>query len=141
MEKEFFYVKPGDNLPPSSSEDLIYSISIDDINSLALFATTLEPEQTVTAVTGYTNALYTYFKENGDNNIYSDCYNKINSNSYGSQFLSTTISLFLLEKRMRINGIDKNILKQYNEVVNAYHNQIEFNKTFNNIDVQKNRKM
>lgn len=139
MEKEYFYVKPGDNVAPKP-EDLIYNISIDDINQLALFATTLEPEQGI-GVSGYSNALYTYFKENGDNSIYSDCYNKINSNSYGSQFLSTTISLFLWEKRMRSIGIDKTILKAYNEVVNAYHNQIEFSKTFNNIEVQKNRKV
>ena len=140
MEKEFFYVKPGDNLPPSQ-QDLVYNISIDDINSLSLFATTLEPEQTVTAVAGYANALYTYFSNNSEINSYSDCYKKITSNSYGNKFLHTTISLFLLEKRMRSKGIDKNIIKTYSEVVSDYHNQIEFSKTFNNIEEQKNRKM
>jgi len=140
MEKEYFYVKPGDNVAPKP-DDLIYNISIDDINQLALFATTLEQEPSISAVTGYANSLYTYFKNNSENNNYYDCYKKITSNSYGSEFLLTTISLFLLEKRMRSNGVNKDIIKVYNQVISEYHNQIEFSKTFNNIEVQKNRKV
>ena len=47
MKKEYFYVKPGDSFPSKLPEDLIYTIKIDDINTLALFATTLESESEI----------------------------------------------------------------------------------------------
>ena len=128
MKKEYFYVKPDDSLPPKLPEDLIYTIKIDDINSLALFATTLEPEPEITESFGYASALYTYFQNHKDINNFNDCYKKITSSSWGNQFLCTTISLFLLEKELRTNGIREELITKYNNMAMDYQKQIEFSK-------------
>ena len=128
MKKEYFYVKPDDSLPPKLPEDLIYTIKIDDINSLALFATTLEPEPETTESFGYASALYTYFQNHKDINNFNDCYKKITSSSWGNQFLCTTISLFLLEKELRTNGIKEELITKYNNMAMDYQKQIEFSK-------------
>jgi len=128
MKKEYFYVKPDDSLPPKLPEDLIYTIKIDDINSLALFATTLEPEPEITESFGYASALYTYFQNHKDINNFNECYKKINSSSWGNQFLYTTISLFLLEKELRTNGIREELITKYNNIAMDYQKQIEFSK-------------
>ena len=139
MEKEYFYVKPIDSIPHKLPEDLIYKISIDDINSLALFATTLEPVPSDTEINGYANALYTYIMNNNENNNYNDCYKKITSNSDGTQFLITTIWLFLLEKQMRNKCTDENVIKTYITTINDYYNKIEFNKIKNEENQQKKK--
>ena len=128
MKKEYFYVKPDDSFPPKLPEDLIYTIKIDDINFLALFATTLEPETEIRESYGYAKALYTYFQNHNDVNNLSDCYKKISSNSWGNQFLCTTISLFLLEKELRTNGIREDLINKYNNIAMNYQKQIEFSK-------------
>ena len=58
----------------------------------------------------------------------SDCYKKISSNSWGNQFLCTTISLFLLEKELRTNGIREDLINKYNNIAMNYQKQIEFSK-------------
>lgn len=128
MKKEYFYVKPDDSFPTKLPEDLVYTIKIDDINSLALFATTLEPEPEIRENFGYASALYTYFQNHNDVNNLSECYKKITSNNWGNQFLCTTISLFLLEKELRTNGIREDLINKYNNVVIDYQKQIEFSK-------------
>ena len=137
MKKEYFYVKPDDSFPNKLPEDLIYKISIDDINSLALFAITLEPEPEITESLGHAKALYTYFQNHDNINNFSNCYKKIISNSWGNQFLCTTISLFLLEKELRINGIKEDLINQYNNIVIDYQKQIEFNKELCNINFKQ----
>lgn len=139
MEKEYFYVKPDDSIPPKLPEDLIYTIKIDDINSLALFATTLEPEPEISESFGYASALYSHFQSHGDVNNYSECYKKITSNSWGNQFLCTTISLFLLEKELRANGIREDLITEYNNIVKDYQKQIEFNKELSDIKPRQNK--
>ena len=128
MKKEYFYGKPYDSFPPKLPEDLIYTIKIDDINSLALFATTLEPEPEITESFGYASALYTYSQNHKDINNFNDCYKKITSSSWGNQFLCTTISLFLLEKELRTNGIREELITKYNNMAMDYQKQIEFSK-------------
>jgi len=136
--KEYFYVKPNDSFPTRLPENLIYNISIDDINLLALFATTLEPEPEISESLGYVSALYSHFQSHGDADNYSDCYKKITSNSWGSKFLCTTISLFLLEKELRTNGIRENLINEYNDIVVDYQRQIEFSKEL--CDIQPRQK-
>ena len=129
MEKEYFYVKPtADSFPTKLPQDLIYTIKIDDINSLALFATTLELEPDITESLGYASALYTYFQNHNDVNNFSECYKKITSSSWGNKFLCTTISLFLLEKQLRTNGIREELITEYNNMAIDYQKQIEFSK-------------
>ena len=76
---------------------------------------------------------------NNANNNYNDCYKKITSNSDGTQFLITTIWLFLLEKQMRNKYTDENVIKTYITTINDYYNQIEFNKIKNEENQQKKR--
>ena len=128
MKKEYFYVKPDDSFPSKLPEDLTYAIKIDDINTLALFATTLESESEIEESLGYASALYRYFQNHNNVNNFSECYKKITSSSWGNQFLCTTISLFLLEKEIRTNGIKEELITKYNDMAMDYQKQIEFSK-------------
>lgn len=137
MENKIFYVKANDSIPTKLAEDLVYDIKIDDINSLALFATTLKPEDGITDAQGYVSALFSYFQINKDINHFSECYKKITSSNWGEQFLYTTILLFLLEKELRINGISEGIIDKYNKVVADYQKQINFSKELCQISREK----
>ena len=125
MEQRYFYVKPDDTIPPKLPADLIYKININDINALALFSTTLEPEPEITASFGHADALYTYYSQN-DNEL-SDCYWKLTSNSRGLEILCTSITLCLWEKMFRENGINKEMIDRYNSHVENYKKQLIVN--------------
>lgn len=125
MEQKYFYVKPDDTMPPRLPADLIYKININDINALALFSTTLDPEPEITEAFGYAAALYTYYSQN--NNEFKDCYLKLVSNSRGNEFLCSTIELCLWEKLFRENGISEKMIGKYNRSVEVYKQQLAVN--------------
>ena len=125
MEQKYFYVKPDDTIPPSLPADLIYDININDINALALFSTTLDPEPEITEAFGYSAALYTYYSQNS--NDLKDCYLKLVSNSRGQEFLCSTISLCLYEKMFREKGISMEMIEKYNNSIENYRKQLVVN--------------
>lgn len=128
MGKEnIFFVKPEYYPDVNSSDNELYEISIDDINSLALFATTLEPVPEVTEANGYAGALDEYYKKNTDS--HSDCYRKLVTSDFGRIFLNTNIQLILIEKRLRTSGLNENSLQAYERCINNYRYQIDFNHT------------
>lgn len=119
MNKKHFYVK-------SYSDNSTYELDIDNINALALFAISLEPEPAMSEAEKYSNALAKYCKDY--NSGLSICYKKLNSDIYGQHFLLATINLFLLEKKFRKDGIfDMKLITQYNRIVVEYNKQLETN--------------
>lgn len=101
-------------------------ISVDSINSLALFSTTLEPDkEEVRESFGYASALDSYYKKN-DSKL-KDCYIKLTKDDTGRQFLYSTIELTLLEKKMRENGINRKLVEVYERIRTSYQNQLENN--------------
>ena len=119
---EYFYVKPDD-----IGSETEYKISIDDINYLSLFATTLEPLPEVTESIGYVAALNNYYSQNTDD--YSECYHNLVSSSYGKTFLNTSVQLELLEKQFRKSGLNENSLQAYEKTIQDYQHQVEFNQS------------
>lgn len=119
MDKKYFYVK-------SYLDDSIYQIHIDDINALALFSITLDPEKEMSEAEKYASALKKYC-ENSNNGL-SKSFSKLVDNAQGKAFLLTTINLFLIEKQFRQKGIsDIKLIERYNRIVTEYNKQIEFN--------------
>lgn len=137
MEKlNCFFVKPNYNVESNSSDIELYEINIDDINHLALFATTLEPFPEETEFSGYAAALEDYYLKNSDE--YSDCYHKLVSSSYGKTFLCTTIQLVLLEKQFRTAGLNETDLQSYTNCINDYQHQLKFSQSMYMEDNNKN---
>lgn len=120
MEQNYFYVKPYQPITSTLPDDLIYKVNINEINALALFAITLEPEPEDTESFGYADALQKYYSQN-DGEL-KETYLKLISNSAGNEFLCSTISLCLWEKIFRENGISEEMVERYNRCVNDYKN-------------------
>lgn len=131
MEKiNSFFVKQDNNVELGSGEPELHEISIDDIDSLALFATTLDPLPEMTETSGYTAALEKYYLENSDNpDIHWDCYRNLVASHEGRTFLATTIQLELLQKQLRTSGITEETLQSYNNCIESYQRQIAFNQS------------
>ncbi len=125
MNKKFFYVNSYDNMQPELSDNLIYKLEVEDINSLAAFAITLEPLQAETEPFGYAAALFMHYQKNNDN--HKDCYTKLSSSGSGREFLCTTIQLCLFEKTFRENGIHEEMIERYNRVASSYQKQLMLN--------------
>ena len=137
MEKEnYFFVKSNHNVELNSSDTELHEINVDDINYLALFATTLEPLPEVTEFYGYAAALEDYYLKNSD--IHSDCYHNLVASSDGKMFLCTTIQLVLLEKQFRTSGLNENNLRSYAKCIKDYQHQIEFNQSMYMEDINNN---
>ena len=101
-------------------------ISVDSINSLALFSTTLDPNKDeVRESFGYASALEEYYKKN-DTNL-KKCYIQLTKDEAGKQFLYSSIELTLLEKKMRENGISRKLVEVYEKLRVNYQNQLESN--------------
>ena len=101
-------------------------ISVNSINSLALFATTLEPNKDeVRESFGYVRALDEYYQKN-DTNL-KNCYVALTKDDVGKQFLYSSIELTLLEKKMRENGINRKLIEVYERIRISYQNQLESN--------------
>ena len=122
---EYFFVKPDKVLDVDNNE--VYKISLDDINHISLFATTLEPLPEVTEFNGYTLALNDYYSKNIDD--YSESYHNLVSSSFGKEFLSNSIQLALLEKQFRENGLSENGLKAYEKCIQDYQSQLDYNQS------------
>lgn len=128
--KRYFYIEPAYKLT-QPQETSIYTVAIDDINALALFATTLKPQSKFNDVSGYIKALHHYYTTN--KNQYFDCYQKIISNSYGEELLSSTIRIYLFEQEFRKNQINPDIINEYNSLIISYQQQLTSNNSiFNN---------
>ncbi len=122
---EYFYIKPDKVLEVDNNE--VHKVSIDDINHISLFATTLEPLPEVTEFNGYTLALKEYYSNHIDD--YSESYHNLVSSSFGKDFLSTSIQLALLEKQFRDVGLSESSLKAYDKCIQDYKSQLEYNKS------------
>lgn len=122
--EKIFYAEPIENKFSLNKFDLVYEINVDDVNALALFATTLNPKPEITEWFGYSAALATYYSQN-DNEL-KDSYLKLVSDTRGSEFLCTSILLCLLEKDFRENGINENSIEKYNHVVEVYKKQLDY---------------
>ncbi len=125
---QYFYV------PLNRYEDITVlngprlKIDINDINALASFAITLDMEQAVTEALGYTSALYTYYRQHNDaNGALKSCFTKLTSSAEGSEFLTLTIQLQLLEKRFRENGISNEMMETYNRIASEYQRKLALN--------------
>lgn len=137
MGKEnYFFVKSNHNVELNSSDTELHEINVDDINYLALFATTLEPLPEVTEFNGYAAALEDYYLKNSD--MHSDCYHNLVASSDGKMFLCTTIQLVLLEKQFRTSGLNENNLQSYAKCIKDYQHQIEFNQSMYMKDINNN---
>lgn len=136
-DKKYFYIIV--NNPDDIFEEKIkFKINIDDINMLALLATTLKPRDDIKEEYGYAKALYYYIKDSNHN--LKESYFKLMSNSLGNEFLCNTILLCLLEKEMREKGINEQTLNSYNKALISYNQNLEYNKlSYKNINVVKKR--
>ena len=105
-------------LRDKDDKDVFERIAIDEINEIASLAITLEPEPAVHETVGYMYALQNHFNETKDER--STLLGKLTSNFYGGEFLCSTIALYLLEKKMRENGVSDDLIKRYASEVNKY---------------------
>ena len=118
---DYYYVKSN------YDDNGLYKISIDDINYLALFATTLKPLPEVTEFGGYAAALEDYYLQNSDS--YSESYHKLISSSEGKTLLCIVIQLELLQKQFKKSGLDEINLQLYMKYIKEYQHQIELNQS------------
>lgn len=123
MNNKYFYVKTNDNRA-------LHEVRIDDVNALALFATTLNADNMVTDeptdALVYASLLNNYFEKN--DGYLKDSYRNINATGYGSEFLCSSIALFLIEKRIREKGMSDDLLKSYNREIEHYNKLLNFSK-------------
>ena len=126
--KEYFYVVPEEILGTEDDVKNVYQISVNDINSLAAFALTLEPLPEITEADGYLAALHDFYSSN--NNEFSECYRQIVSSHEGRNFLSTITNLQLLkQKNSELNG---NNSLAFNKYVEEYQKQLALNQAMIN---------
>ena len=133
MKNKCIYIPDNDLFFTINPDDVFQKISIDEVNEIALVATTLKPVPAVTEILGYVNALENHFEETNDKR--SEFLEKLTSNFYGGEFLCTTIALYLLEKQMRENGINDELIERYNVQINKYQDII------NTLTIEENKKV
>jgi len=122
MDKKYYYVK-GDSY---SGDDVLYKLDINDINSLASFAITLDPFPEVRESDAYLVALMDFFKKN-KNNLFNH-FKILDSSIDSKSFFCTMIDLVLFEKRFRNGGLSEKSLSAYNNCIQKYQNQLKENE-------------
>ena len=128
MEERVFYVE---------LDNSIKAVKVSDINMLAHKGLSLEPEREITEALGYMAALETYYQDNDDD--LKETYMNLVSGSNGKVFLSSTISLSLIETAFRDNGIGEQDIDVYNKVIADYQRQLNFNQQKYSDQVENNK--
>ncbi|MBE6149337.1 MAG: hypothetical protein E7170_01270 [Firmicutes bacterium] len=122
MEKKYFYIK-SDEYDKNST---LYKMDLNDINSLASFAITLEPMPEVRECYGYFAALIEFFKKNKNN--LSNHFSVLDSSSDSKRFFCTMIDLLLFEKKFRNIGLNDKNIEAYNNCIQKYQHQLKENE-------------
>lgn len=137
MKNKYFYTKAKNNASLESNNILFNEIRIDDIKELADFAVSLDSSCIDDNVLNYFISLIQYFQYNC--NELKECYEKITSDGYGSDFLCTNIAILLIERKLKGNNITPQLLKVYSDLLNLYSKQLELNDKLVT-DISFNRK-
>lgn len=109
----------------TNNNDNYFILSIKELEDFAYLATTLYPIDSFSKIDGYINALWEYMQENKyNNNETFNKYDKLIHSYQGNTILKTIIELFLMEKDMRENGINNDIIAKYNNIQSYYSSLI-----------------
>ena len=102
-------------------EENTYLLPLSRLEYFAFLATTLTPLESFLEEEGYTSALFEYMqdKKYQEKELFTD-YDKLIHAINGHAILSTLIQLFLIERKMRSEGISNKLLGRYQRLQGEY---------------------